>query len=670
MQSSSRQRLGLLACAFDASGQEVLDALADTPGLPHAHIHSYHVAKQDGGGPFTWFRRDQEGGWHAGEWSSSAGTLARGLEAAVQDTLDVNRWRIRNGGIDLLDLVLLSPVPPQEEEERGFALLTADVLAALRSLRRRFRKIGRILLLVDGRFEIFGEGAPPGVLRLLPHADGSDGGLFDLVILMDRVNLEGMVVNDREEARKQTAAILAHLTVGELAPVLYRRIQAEKARLGDAGRYVALGRAEWRLTRERGVEATSMLLYRRMAGRLLPSNGSSPDEPVVPPPDPWAEEVTEALLQDPERGKDFPQEDPYSLVEEWDRKGQESLRTALLSSGWNLSLLEPFLKQRLAVLERLQNQAILKVATFMDPKFASWFIRKYLHKPKAVAAEPVRFEEVLLPGKKIACGLLSLACLGAIGVALKTTYTVEGSILAAAFGLGAIVLAATGFKRRIPRSVPESIPQDQPSELQPELEYRRNRSWVAKELASRCARALESWRNCRVQLRRAESSFAADGMGSFPFSPEVCSSLLEERALDAAAILHRFWDEEPTALAAILGTDEQSLPELLSSFSRRCCEPFGDLEWSDLFRAIGGESGLGDPAWREALEKARASALPWLPVAGSSLQTFLALPRSLSVELRNAFSRQFPDQKVVEEIDGDEILVLQLSQGYRLPEAS
>jgi hypothetical protein len=654
-QGSGRQKLGLVACAFDASGREVLNALVSYPGLRQQHVHAYHAVEQDG--VVTWFRNTQGGQWDQIEWPSS--TWLQGLEVTVKDALDVTRWRTREGGLDLLDLVLLNPVMSE-----GFGTLPPEVVSALPTLRRRYRKISRILLLVDGRFEVFGEGAPPGVLQLLPYANGSDGGSFDAVILMDRVNLEGMVINDSELVRKHAAAVLVHLTLGDLAPSLYRRIQTEKARLGELGRYLALGLAEWRLTRDLGIESTATLLYRRIAERLLAPEAASPEGPILPP-DPWVEEVTEELLRYPEKGQSFPREDPSAMVDLWDRRGCDSLRSTLVRADWGLSLLEPFLERRLAALKRLKNRTALGLAVFMDSIFARWFVKKYLGKPSGEERPKTRDYDVqILTGKKWACALLSVACLGGIGLAVGTNYPVAASIFAGACSLSAALLAVTGFERKIPKIAPLTILPDDPM---PELEFRRKRDWVAQELAGRCERTLASWREQREQIRREKDSLSGDSADSFPFSPEVCSSFLEEKALDAAAILRHFWDKAPAALAATIGKTEQTLPEILRDFSRRCCEPFADLEWSDIFRAIGGERGLEDPAWREELERARAGALPWLPVAGSSLQTFLALPGRLPAELKSAFSRQFPDQKVVEEIEGSEILVLQLSQGYRLP---
>src|SRR6185295_4892788 len=291
-----RTKLGVLAVALDGAGREILSALADHPADPQVRVNVQccHAVEEEHR-QTSWFCRVSGGSWRKPAWATAASRFDSGLDAAVRGMLDVERWQTPGGGLDLLDVLVVSPCP-----EPTSGALGQETLAALRQIRRRFPRIGRILLLVDGAFEISGEAALAGRIQPLPYADGSDGGLFDVILLLDRINIENMAINDIEKARTQAAGMLYHLTIGELAPVLFSRIQAEKARLGDAGRYVSLGFAEWRLTSELGIQATSAALYRSMIERLDKAF-STPAErgATVDPADPWLEEIAPEILAEP-----------------------------------------------------------------------------------------------------------------------------------------------------------------------------------------------------------------------------------------------------------------------------------------------------------------------------------------------------------------------------------
>jgi hypothetical protein len=648
-------KLGVLAVAFDAAGREILSALADRPGTPQVNVECLH-AVEEGGGPIAWFRRAPGGAWKKPDWSASAARLETGLEAAVRGMLDVERWQTPGGGLDLLNVIVVSPV----SETTG--VLAKEMLAVLKQLRRRFRRIGRLLLLAEGTYETAGEAAPAGRIHPLPFADGSDGGLFDVILLLDRINTEGMAVNDVEEARTQAAGILHHLTIGELAPVLFARIQAEQARLDSAGRYVCLGFTEWRLTSELGIQATSSALYRGMAERLNKALSTPLDEAAAEPVDPWLVETSPEILAEPPKSGSIPAEDLLSKIAAFEEKGHESLHASLRSTGWRLETLEPFLKRRISALKQLEAQVALKLTHFMDDSFARWYTERQAGRIRQPEPQ-VFFDEETDTTRAAAFVVTLLICLVAAGFAIFSENKIPASIIAGAAGIGAIVIALKGFKRKIPRIVAAAPLHS----LMPELSFRRGQSWLARELVRRNETALGSWRKARQALQEELAVPAESIPILFPFSPEVTRTLLEERSVSAAESLHRFWESEATALKAALGRSGASFSDLLREFARECCRPLANLGWSDVFRVIGGGSGLEASSWREALEKARSSALPWMPVPGLSLQTFLALPRGLSADLRNALSHQFPDQKVIEEIDGDAILVFQVTQGYQAP---
>jgi hypothetical protein len=654
---SGRTKLGVLAVAFDAAGREILGALADRPGAPQVNVQCCHVV-EDEQGNVAWFCRERGISWQKPDWSDSAPRLSSGLEAAVRAMLDMERWQTPGGGLDLLDIVVVGPGP-----EPAAGDLPAATLQALKQIRRRFQRIGRILLLADGTYETAGEAASLGQIRPLPYADGSDNGLFDVILLLDRINTENMAINDVKKARTQAAGILHHLTVGELAPVLFSRIQTEQARLGAPGRYVSVGFTEWRLTSELGMEATSEALYRGMAERLGETLAApSPlTDGAVQALDFWLAEVGQEILGEPPASGPFPSEDLLSLAAARDERSRDTLHSALRDTGWRLAELEPFLRRRISALRQLEAQSALKLALFMDNAFARWYAEKRTGKIKQKQPQ-VSLKEETDQTRAAAFASACLGCLIATCVAIFSEYKVSSAIFAGAAGIGGILIYLKGFKRKVSSVVPVQPLKD----LMPELSFRRGRSWLARELLRRHEKALESWHQTQQALRKEIAVPAENIPILFPFSPEVTSALLEERSVSPVEALHRFWETENTGLKAAVGRAEASLLVLLREFARECCLPLANLGWSDVFRVIGGGSGLETSSWREALGKARSSALPWMPVAGLSLQTFLALPSSLSTDLRSALSYQFPDQKVIEEVDGDTILVFQLTQGYRM----
>lgn len=645
----TRQRIGLLAIAFDASGRGILDALVARPDLAETQVHCYHMAATEEGSPPAWYHRTGRQGWEA---ANGAGHSDPGqtLESAVRTALDRDRWLTADGGIDLLDIVLLNPVSDLRPTP-----LPDGVLEALRRIRRKFyQRIARIFLLVDGSFETFGESATRGLIRPLPFGDGSDQRVFDLVILLDRLNLAGMVMNDGAEAMRYAAGVLSLLTTSEMAVPLYQRIQAEQARTGDQGRYVAVGLTEWRLE-ERGIEATSDLLYRRMAAALT----SGPALPAAAqlPADPWIDKVSAEVLQTSDQVID-----PISLAAGLEAEGREVLRSLVRAAGWAVPMLAGLLDRRVGELARVAAQAHTRLALFMISRFAPWYVR---HKtggsgtdggqPAVITTKRPRHDRMIL------CAATALICAVGLGIALATSYATAGWIIAALSGLGAIVVALQGFTETETTVLAAPPP---PPNLLPELHRLRNLDWLARELCRRTQRAARFCHDNVAQLRAEAGTASQEDAKTFPFSREVCAALLERKQIWPADSLRQFWEDE-AAFERAIGEEAANLLELLREHARRSCAAMAGLEWSDIFVVSSGPAASEGLFWREALETARAGSVPWVPVPGASVQTFLALPQSLTDEARSLLVERFPDQKSVEEIDGNQILVVQLSQGYR-----
>ena len=330
-----------------------------------------------------------------------------------------------------------------------------------------------------------------------------------------------------------------------------------------------------------------------------------------------------------------------------------------------MNALAPLFQRRIATLKRLEALTSLKLNNFMDDSYARWYAERQTGRIQRGESQTTFTEQISEPAQErvIAFAVASAAALVAGGFAWYSQDKLIPSILAGVLGIGALIPLFMGFTRKTTITRPVTIAP--PPDRRAELNFRRGRSYIARQLVRRYERALEAWNATQARLQ-AELAVPLDSVPvQFPFSPEVTAALLEEKAVSPSVELHNFWEKESAALRAALGRSKDNLPHLLRDFAREACKPLADLGWSDIFRVADRGGVVGTSSWRDALEKARAGALPWLPVPGLSLQTFLAVPRGISADLRNTLTQQFPDQKAVEEIEGDAILVFQLSQGYR-----
>ena len=172
------------------------------------------------------------------------------------------------------------------------------------------------------------------MLRPLPYGDGTAEGPFDFIILVDQINIEGMAASGGGDTDRRAAGLLYHLTVGEMASVLFSRIQAEQGRLGTPGRYLTLGFEEWRLTSELGIEATSGILYREMAERLLDSL-AVPRDGARDPADPWLEEIGPEILDPPQKAEEKKESDePEAAPRTWSARPAD-FPPKTMPPGWS-----------------------------------------------------------------------------------------------------------------------------------------------------------------------------------------------------------------------------------------------------------------------------------------------------------------------------------------------
>jgi hypothetical protein len=641
--SRSRQRLGLLAFAFDAPGRDVLNALTAHPDIGEAQVHCYHAVEQTGQeSRLAWYRRAPEG-WAPFDPARVQGDPAKAFELAVRAILDIDHLLTPERTIDFLDIVLINPISDPYP-----APLPVGIVEALCQVRRRFSKVARILLFAEGSFETAGASSAPGRLHPLPYVDGSDSGTFDLIILFDRLNLQGMVMNDAAEATRYVAAILATLTLSELAPTLFNHLQAEQARMREGSRYAALGLAEWRL-RDRGVAAAAAFLFHQMARELL----DDPASPVVEAADPWIEKVEAEVFPTADKAID-----PVALSTALDAEGWEDLRSLFRVSGWVFPRLVRLVERRHDALGRIAARSRVRLARFMELRFARWYAAHQLGRHLRGAPEITETREPRY-GRIALCAGAALGGAGSLAAAFATSYQAVGWGGAAAFGLAAGLVARRGLTR-IERHVWE---MSSPPDLLPELQRLRALDWLAASLRRRAESAAAVCQETVALLEREVESAPAESPKAFPFSTEVCAALLDRKKITPWDCLHRFWDDGAAFERVISGS---GLTELLREHARRCCAPIANLEWSDVFLASAGLASGDGFFWKEALKRAREASIPWVPVPGSSpLHTFLALPHNLPADNRRTLVDHFPDQKSVKEIDGNEILVVQLSQGYR-----
>lgn len=679
-----RQRPGLLAFAFDAPGREILHALARRPDLDRALVLCHHAAAgpgRDATSPI-WFRRTPGHDWDEPAWGHGLDQLAAGFEAAVCDALDAHRWRSERGGIDLVDLLLLAPVSSSDG-----VTLPEGTLPGLRSIRNRYGRVSRVMLMIERRFEKVGRAGVPGKVSPLPFSDGRDDGVFDLVLVLDRINLDGMVLNDDTEATEQAAAAIAHLTVGELYATLFEHLQKESARLDAGGRYFSLGVAEWRLEPDRMEAATRELLFERTAKLLTSEMGTeaagsevpsgddethgceSPgdlrpqkqeteiDEDGALPDDSWLRGLQQAVAE-------LTPQDEKQRLEKLRNRGFESLSDLLMDNVWSLSLLQRLLARRRKKLEEIRRRAVTELVQFM-PVFSRWYVtvRAGL-RSEATTSETalVEYEDQILDKRRLAWFIIVLVlALGAWSAARSYDYPLGLNVLTGVLALAVVILLIIGFQKVVKKT--KEVAVGPPRDLKGEMLEKRARVRAAAELlewnnktAERLARSLEDLRHTAEQ--------AAAKQPVFPYSREVCSAILGHGSLTTDVWLERFWSTRGPAILAGLARGGASLAAALEDFAAESCRGFKDVGWAQVLQALGGADSLSKPMWRHALIEARDVAVPRMPVAGKFSYNFLALPRRLPEPMKEALSQQFPEQKVKVEIEGEAVLVVRVTQGY------
>lgn len=268
-----RGRLGLIAFSFDTQGQAVLNVLLERPDVRESLVIGHHLVADemeeedatDATSP-RWQRRQPGTEWEPAPWTASCTCPSDAYENALADALDQTREPLTSR-IDGIDLLLIAP----SSSGTVLELLPPNTSEALRRARRRFLRLGRIILFVQTEFETLGQTGVPGKISPLPASEVDDttavgDRLFDLILLADQVNMKGDYFKDEAEKAVHTAAVINQLSLGETYATLYERLQTENARLTRGGRYASVAVAEWRLDSEQAQQATGELLCQWMAG--------------------------------------------------------------------------------------------------------------------------------------------------------------------------------------------------------------------------------------------------------------------------------------------------------------------------------------------------------------------------------------------------------------------
>lgn len=659
-QPQRRRRLGLLGFAFDGAGREILDALARRPDLGDALVRCHHGVVEDGEEEptCTWWCCTPGSEWHESPWSRKSVTLEDGFDLAVRDALDARLWQ-SGKGVEAVDLLLIAPSQPTHD-----AGLSEATLEALATIRRRFRLLNRILLLIERPFEGHGEAGIRGKVSPLPYARGEDRGVFDFIVLMGRINAEGRVLNDDHEATRQAAACAVHLTAGELALTLYPRLQAESAILAEGGRYVSLGLEEWRPDQETAVRALGQLLYRRMAARLGDdSDGGREVEDATGDfeapieaaeeggPDPWLsglEETIETIGSE---------RDAEDHLEGLRSRYVRSLASRMQEAEWSLSALRDHLVRRQRALQEHERQSVKDLTLFMR-RFAPWYARKQVGKQQAALVGTRTREE--WNGVRVA--LFIACCLLGLGAAIAAFFTDYRWQL----GATSVVMLALAFlvvRWGLKNTIEETYALPPPKDLTDELRKRRARRRALEELRRHNDRALERLDEAMEVLGEADAN-PNPANDLLPYGEEVCAALLDYGEVEAEACLERFWGDQGFEALERLAEGGDGLPAMLHEHAKTRCRELNEIRWGDLYQALGGEESLTRPLWSQALEQARDAAVPHVPVEGHSTFSLLALPRSLPEPMKESLEKNFPGQVIRIDVEGDAILVVRVTQGF------
>ena len=588
---------------------------------------------------------------------ATANTLADDLSSAMSGLLDPQSPATHR--IDRVHLLIVID-PEQNADSDVLRAISSTVQAARKQFQSR---MGRAILTVCGRFHPVGQ-ATNGLVHTLPHRNNRQGTgveVFDQVVLLDTQKPDGSPSPTMDVAADSYAAVLSNLMLSDFEESVYRLLEHQRGPLGGDGLFVSFGVAELEFSRQETVQSIEAVLWRRMARKILqdatlsaPMEGSGGDS--------WQEEFEGRLTAEP-----FEFADPF-WIDQFHRQASEKLQRGFEESACHTGFLLRFLAQREEHLIRFRDRARTGLTAFMD----EFVPRHALPIAARKTAEPVRTSHLEYGWTRIAILPLCLAICSTIFlgglISGSTTLRLPAMlVLTLLFGSGITFLLT---RRRTGAEAADPLPSQPAPQRDVIAELRRHRACgeIASGLLKR-QRKLRKAIESDIEALRSELSrpYAVKPQGPLGLPESLIDELLTANGLDVQQAVLEFWEQAEERLATRPAAREKSLPHRLRRFATSRCAVFSELRMNDVLAYLGGAAALERAHLSREVDRLQSGSNPWMPVRGLAGGMVLAVPETVSPELRQSIAERFQHPVFVVPTKREAIIALQWTQGYLQP---
>jgi hypothetical protein len=616
--------MGLVAFAFDEFGNAVLEGLAKR-------------AKD--------FSRPVVTGM------TTPSNLAEDLSRATSGLLDPqDPARIERVHV----LIVIDP-----EGNPNTDVLRAVCSRALEARKKFDSRMGRAVLAISDSFERVGHATNGCVRDLPPRSDARNGtgvDAFDLTVLLDTRKPDGSPSPTREAVAESYAELLSTLMLSDFEESIYRLLEHQRGPLGCHGLFASFGSAEMHFSRQEAVRSIENVLWRRMARKILQESTAPPREASC---DSWQEEFEDRLAAEP-----FEFADAF-WIEQFHRQAAEKLQRGFEESACHAGTLLRFLAQREEQLIRFRDRARTGLSAFMDE-----FVPRH-GLPIAASSTPVpaMSSHREYGWTRIALLFLCLAGFSSVFVggliAASERLRLPGLFVLALMTGSAITFFLTRASRKQAADalpLPKTSPQ---RDVIAELRRHRACGEIAGGLLKR-QRKLRKSIESDFEALQAELSrpYGLKQPGPLTLPESLIDELLTANGLDVQHALLEFWEQSEERLSTRPGMSEKSLPQRLRQYVTRRCAVFSELRMNDVLGYLGGLAALERPQASREIDRLQSASIPWMPVAGLASGMILAMPETLTQELRQSIVERFQTPVFVVSTQRESVIALQWTQGY------
>jgi hypothetical protein len=410
------------------------------------------------------------------------------------------------------------------------------------------------------------------------------------------------------------------------------------------------------------LQSIEAVLWRRMARKIL-QDATAPGPKEGAGGDTWQEEFEDRLTAEP-----YEFADPF-WIEQFHRQAGEKLQRAFEESGCHTGALLRFLAQREEHLIRFRDRARTGLSAFMDEFVPRHSLPATPWKPSI----PVRASEREYGWTRIAILLLCLAGFFTFFLAglisSSTTLRLPAMLLLALLIGSGLTYFLTRRRSRTDAPVASSPSQAAPQrDVIAELRRHRACGEIASGLLKRQRKLRKAIESDIVALQSELSRpYAVKPQGPLSLPESLIDELLTANGLDVRQAVFEFWEQSEERLAMRPGAREKSLPHRLRKYVANRCAMFAELRMNDVLGYLGGPAALERVQMSREIERLQSGSNPWMPIGGLTGGMVLALPETVSLQLRQFIAERFQNPVFVIATKRESIIALQWTQGYQQP---